>query len=69
MVPMLISKAYIEPSTILLKDIVKWHFIQKRDSAIEDVVNEAIVSDLYDSPIRDRTYQMSMLVTNSKKYY
>ena len=26
-------------------------FIQNADGAIEDVVNEAIVSDLYDSPI------------------
>ena len=30
---------------------MKWHCIQKCDNAIEDVVNEAIVSDLYDSPI------------------
>jgi hypothetical protein len=30
---------------------VKWHYIQECDAAIEDVVNEALVSDLYDSPV------------------
>ena len=30
---------------------MRWPCIQKCDGAIEDVVNEAIVSDLYDSPV------------------
>ena len=36
---------------ILLEDIDQWHSIQRCDSAIEDIVNEAIVSDTNDSPI------------------
>ena len=44
-------KEYIKTRTILFVGIVQWALYPECDSAIEDIVNEAIVSDTNDSPV------------------
>ena len=54
----------------LIKDIVRWHYIQKQIVLIEDIVNEAIVSDSHDAPVQidlDNLDASDGIKKNSKK--
>ena len=48
----LILKVFSELSMNLFVDTERWHSTLRLTVLIEDIVNEAIVSDLYESPVQ-----------------